>query len=228
MLFILPSLHPLQARAQAARRIIDSRPLLIEALSRDIISHAALAEKLKKDIELELGKKVNLPAIVMAIRRYSEEMEPLIKRKISFRFNSEIIMKTGLVDITLVKTPSALSNLKEIYSLMDYEKGQTLNVIQGNYEITIVINNKFRDRVLKIFKDEKILNIEEDLVSLTMSFSKEFLYTPGILARVTRELAWENINVYENISTMTELIFIITKKDAVRGYKVLQKIVDSE
>ena len=214
--------------SQAVRSIIKEKPLIYDGLLEGIISHAALAEYLLPEIEKETGKKVALPAIVMAIRRYSTSISETegIKKK-DFKFNSEIIMKTGLADLTIVKSPSSIEKLKKIYLLADYDKGDTINIIHGNYEITIVISEKHLEKVKNILKDEKILNIENNLVSLSVSFSRDFLYTPGILAKVTRRLALENINVYESISTMTELIYIISKRDSIKAYKAMQSLVES-
>jgi aspartokinase len=212
--------------SNAVKDIISAKPLLYEAVSREIVNYANLAQSIKEEVDAEVGEETELPAIVMAIRRYAEKIKPVTDKKIPFKFNSEIIMKTGLSDITLVKTNSLLSKLRRMYELVDYDKGDTLITIQGNYELTVVINDRYQKKVKELLKDEKILNTEKDLVSISMNFSKEFLYTPGILARVTRELVWENINIFENISTMTELIFIISNKDAVRAYKCLQALIE--
>jgi len=212
--------------SHVVRDLVRSKPMIFEGLIEGVISHAALAEYLHQEIEKELGRAVKLPAIVMAIRRYNETLEKKSKIKPSFKFNSEIIMKTGLLDVTIVKSPSTLEKLKKLYDLVNYERGDTLNIIQGNYEITIVITEKYLKELKKTLKQEKILNIEKDLCSLSVSFSRDFLYTPGIIAKVTRKLAWENINIYENISTMTELIFIIAKKDSVRAYKAMQSLIE--
>ncbi len=213
--------------SQVVRNLINFKPMVYEGMIEGVISHAALAEHLQKDIEKEIGKEINLPAIVMAIRRYNETLQDSskIKRK-DFKFNSEIIMKTGLADLTLVKSPSCLEKLKKLYSLVNYERGDTLNIIHGNYEITIVISERYLSKVKETLHDEKILNVENDLVSLSISFSNDFLHTPGILSKTIRKLAWENINIYENISTMTEMIYIISNKDAIRAYKALQSLVE--
>ena len=208
------------------RNLVMKKPLIYEGLIEGVISHASLAEYLEKDIEKELGKKVKLPAIVMAIRRYAETLEEQTKTDIEFKFNSEIILKTGLIDMTILKSPGCLEKIREIYGIVDYNKGDTLNIIHGNYEITIVTREKHLERIKNILKGEKVLNIEKNLVSLSLSFSSDFLHTPGILSKVTRKLAWENINVYENISTMTELIYIISEKDSVRAYKALQNLIE--
>jgi aspartokinase len=210
--------------SQVVRNFVEQRPMVYEGLIEDIISHAALAEYLQNDVERELGKEVKLPAIVMAVRRYSENLESRGNIK-NFKFNSEIIMKTGLADVTVVKSPSCVEKLKKLYFLVDYDRGETLNIIHGNYEITIVITEKHLEKLKQILMYEKILNVEKDLVSLSVSFSRDFLTTPGVLTKVTRKLAWENINIFENISTMTELIFIISKKDSVRAYKAVQSLI---
>ncbi|MFH1276507.1 MAG: hypothetical protein ABIH82_05330 [Candidatus Woesearchaeota archaeon] len=209
------------------KKLIDRKPIFYDAICNKIVSFANLASNLKPDIEAELGKEINEQAIVMALRRYSETIKKKEDIK-GFKYNSEIIMKTGLVDITFVKSPSLLKSLRKIYELIDFEKGDTLNVIHGNYEITMVVSEKYSKKILEILNEEKMLNLQENLVSLAMSFSKDFLYTPGILSKVTRQLFWDNINVFENISTMTELIFIIDKKDTMRAFQALERLIDGK
>ena len=73
---------------------------------------------------------------------------------------------------------------------------------------------------------EKILNKEHDLVSLAIIFkSDNFTETPGVIFNAVRKLAWENVNIYEIISTMTELTFILSKKDSMKAYNVLSEMV---
>ncbi len=210
------------------KKLVNDRPLLIEALSQEIINYANLAEKIKPIIEKELEKKVKTSAIVMALRRYSEELSKKAVHFKKFNFESEIIMKTNLCDITIIKSSTSMDKIKKFYHIVDFEKGDTLNITQGNYEITIVISQKYLNKVKEILKGEKILNIQKNLVSLTLSYSKDFLYTPGILSTITRKLAWDNINIYENISTMTELIFIISAKDATKAYNSLQSLIEEK
>jgi aspartokinase len=207
---------------------IEQHPMLYEVISYNLINYANLAEYLKPLIEKELGYVVKESAIVMALRRYSESIRKKDKITVPFTFNTELIMKTGIIDITIIKTPTFTNKLKKIFDLVNYSKGEILNIIHGDYEITIVINQKHEEKIKTIFSKDEIINIEKELVSLSMSFSKEFLYTPGILYKATRKLLWENVNIYENISTMTELIFIVKKKDAIRAYKALQELIENK
>ena len=84
---------------------------------------------------------------------------------------------------------------------------------------------KYLARIKKDLKGERVIKIEQNLVALSLNFSEKFLYTPGVIATVVRKLTWENINIYELISTFTELTFIVSKKDAMKGYNALQRLV---
>ena len=70
----------------------------------------------------------------------------------------------------------------------------------GNNEVSIAINEKHKDKIIKFLKGERILQKEFNLVALTIIFSKDFIHTPGIIFQVVRKLAWENINIFEIIS----------------------------
>jgi aspartokinase len=211
--------------SQVTKKLIDQRPILQEALIEEVINFSNLAEKLRPKIEAELGKPVKTSAVIMALRRHAEKLQERSVVRKTFKFNPEIVLKTNLCDLSVVKTHTALETLREVHKLVDYEKGETLNIIQGNYEISIVISQKHLSSLKKLLHKEKILNIEKNLVSLTLALTDEFLYTPGILALATRKLAWENINIFENISTMTELIFIIADKDVVRAYNSFKELI---
>jgi len=208
------------------KKIVSGQPFVEEGLANGVISTAGLAEQMLTQIEKELGKKVKLPAVVMALRRYSEEIAEHRKKSKAFSLKGEILLKTNICDFTILKSPSLLVKLKNIHNLVNFEKGDTLNVIIGNNEVAIVINERYAQKLTKFLSGEKILNKEQDLVALSIIFSgEEFFYTPGVIFNAVRKLAWESINIYEIISTMTELTFILSKKDSMKAYNVLQEMV---
>jgi len=204
---------------------IDSRPMLQEALIEGIVNFTSLAERILPRVKGIMGDDVTEASVIMALRRHADELRKKTTSSEPFRFSTEIIIKTSICDMCVVKTPSAMDKIREIYRSFDYDKGETFNVIQGNYEITMVFSQKHLPKVREMLKGEKIINVEKDLISLTLGMDQKFLYTPGVLAQATRRLAWEDVNIYENISTMTELSFIVGQKDAMRAYNVFQELL---
>ena len=205
-------------------KIVNERPLLFQALEQDIISFGNLAAQLEKEISEELNKEIKRSAIVMALRRYSDKIQSKSKTA-KFDFHSEITLKTNLCDLAIRKSPTLFPKLQKANKVADYGKGDTLNIIHGNHEVSIVTNRKHLKDIKSELKGEKIIKIEENLVALSLNFSEKFLYTPGVISTVIRKLTWEDINIYELISTFTELTFIISQKDATKAYNALQKLV---
>jgi aspartokinase len=206
------------------QKLVNKKIFVQESISKNIISFASLAKQLQPEIEQELKRSVKRHAIEMALRRYADHLKHEHKN-IIFDYSSDIIMKTQICDISVQRTSTFLKKIKNLYDVVDLEKGDLLNIIQGSNEVSIVTNERYKQKFIDILKNENIVNVEEELVSLTMTFSKDFLYTPGIIFNIIRNIAWENINIFEIISTNTELTFIIHKSNAVEGYKALEKLI---
>ena len=205
--------------------VLKRHVLMQEAINHGIVSYNKLAKILKPEIEEELGKEVKSSAVVMALRRNAENLKKF-SSKPSFSYSIETI-KTDIFYIVLEESPTLLSKLESLYSIIDFKKGGLLNIIQGNYEIAIITNHKYKDKVLDILSEEKILDTIDDLVSISLTYSKNFLFTPGILYDVSRFLAWESINAIDIILTKTELSLIIGKKDLMRCYKTLGRFAEN-
>ena len=92
----------------------------------------------------------------------------------------------------------------------------------------VTVSDKHRALIDEMVKKEKVIARESDMVALTIVFKDNFLETPGITYLATRKLAWENINIFEIVSTLNVLTFIIRRTDSLRAYGVLQTFLDEE
>ena len=216
--------------AYYVKEIINRSPFISEMLIQEVISYSNLALFIKPKVEALYGSEVSSASIVMAIRRYTQDLKKMnhIEKK-SSRIDYEIQMKTNIYDVNIKRSPSFISNVPTVYSLVKSENGDFINLSIGEYEIVITISDKYRGALDTILAGENVINREDDMVALTISFKdNNFLETPGITYLATRKLAWENINIYEIVSTLNVLTFIIKKKDSLQAYGVLQAFFDEE
>jgi len=209
------------------KKLVKDNIMLEDYLARGLINYIALAEFFKPRIENELGKKVKTSSIAMALRRFSENAKQVKEEKLSLK-EGELIMKSNLCDIVVYKSPSLFSKLKKIYEIVDYNKGDTLNIIHGNFDVSIVINEKFEKKLKEILEDEKILLAERNLVALTAKFGERFVHIPGITYSLLKQLVFHNINLIEVFSSLIETTFILNKKDAVKGYNALLEFMEKK
>jgi len=216
----------MESVSSMVKKMLNQKPFLLEAFERGILSYGNLAEEFKPVIEHTLDKEVKESAIVMALRRYSEEMRTKNHISVKKNLTCEIVMKTNICDFNIKKTEGLLDRLKELYEIVNIGRGDFLNITIGNDEISIAVSDKYEDAVRDFLDGTEKLDFRDGLVSLTLIFSGDFLHTPGIIFQALRKLAWENINVYEIISTMTELTVVITRDDSIKGYEALQEFIE--
>lgn len=210
------------------KKIVKENPLLEEFLSRKLINYASLAEELHPKIELELNKTVKHTAILMALRRLSEELENKNKKTIKKVFlEDDIIIKENLIELIIekekiLKNKESERNYKKLLEKLDSK----IQIVNSTYEIILILNKKLYEKTKKILEEYnfKIKKEHENLSSITIRISEEATNTIGFFYIITKELAFNNINLYEILSTYTELTLLLKEKDIIKAFEVLKKL----
>ena len=214
--------------ASYVKTIIDRSPFISDMLIQDIASYSNLALSIKPKVEALYGASVSDSSIVMAIRRYAEELRAKPKKSRSGSINYEIQMKTNIYDVNLRRNDLFADKLPEIYSSVHPENGDFINVTIGSHEITLSVSENARANVDRVLSGFEIVHSYTDLVALTILFHGDYIQTPGITYLAVRKLAWEHINIIEIVSTMNVLTFIVSREDSHRAYQALEAFLDEE
>lgn len=211
--------------AHLVEKIIEQKPFLQEALSAGIVNNAALAEELRPEIEKELKKKVKFSAVNMAIRRLSEKLSKSFVSKAKFDKDSDITIKSDLFEITVFKTEDIQKRVKQVYDLIDFKKGDFLTITQGLNELMIITNKRNEKKITDLFSKNLIKKTVKDLSTVSINIPMQSIGTIGLFYVVTRALNWENINIVDIVSTLTEMTFIIKEDDTARAFNALKKLI---
>ena len=214
--------------SNCVKRIIDRTPFLYEMLIQGILSYSNYAESIHASVEEMHGREVKSSAIVMAIRRYAEDLRNKDTEQKAYDIHYEIVMKTNIFDINLVRCDTIMTKLGRLYDAVSPTKGDFLNITLGSHEVSLSVSEKYKHLVDELLVGEQVLHSMSDLVALSLVFSGDFMSTPGIVYEAVRKLAWEEINVNEIISTMNELTFVIRREDSMKAFTVLQSFLGGD
>lgn len=212
--------------AHVVSHIIQSRPFLEEALVNDIINYAYLADMLKPEIEKEMRHEVNRYAIIMALRRFTETLkESFVGQPMMDIGTADITITSGIFEITAVKDAETMKIVSKLYDLVDFNKGDFLTITQGLYEITILSNVRYKERMLDLFDKRDVKKVSTGLSSLTVRIPEKAAESLGLLYTLTKALSWENVNIFEVVSTLSEEIFIISEEDTAVAFDAIKKLI---
>jgi aspartokinase len=205
-------------------KILDTSPSIQKDMSLGLINHSALARYIIEEKNIE----ANLDAVLSAIRRY--EIDPnkdLINTANNIICHSAVSTKSKLANINIIKDTTTQKLLPKLFDLINYNRGDVLRIIQAEESIKILVDEKNLEKVSKMFPEDRIINIDENLGEINIHLHPEAVNTPGIIAVISNELLMNGINVMETMSCVPELLWFVRENDLVKAYNVFYQLCNN-
>lgn len=210
--------------AKAVEQLVRQSPFLTEAINEGLINVSALARRLQADVAQQLGKKVKLGAIIMAINRLQTGELMFIEKNLRHFFKnlSDISVRSNLSDYTFQNSETILQKQARLLDRISKNHPNAFySFSQGVAETTIIITNTLDEQVDLLFEGEKQLDKESQLSSITLMLPTENRNLYGIYYYILKELAWQGINLVELVSTSNEFTLIVSDEDLDHAFSVI-------
>ena len=205
---------------------IKTKPFLLSALSQGIINLTSLSRNMMPELEQELGKDVKQGAVVMALKRLSEELDFKVNHKILkvLKNIGEITVRSSLIDFTFAVSETILDKQAALIYEINKENGIFYTSSRGVNETNIVLSESVGHLVDKHFTGEKLIQKLDNLASITVKLPKENISIPGIYYFIFQRLAWEGIIINEVISTSNEFTILVSEEEVDVAFKVIKDL----
>lgn len=205
---------------------IKQKPFLLNSISQGIINLTSLARLMMPEIESELGKEVKQGAVVMALKRLSEELDFRINHKLVkvLKNIGEITVRSSLVDFAFVVSDTLLENQVKLISEINKNKELFYTSSRGVNETNIIVSASIIDTVEEIFKNEKQTHKVENLSSITVKLPEVNVTVPGVFYYIFQRLAWEGVIIHEVISTTNEFTVIVNDNQIDTAFKIIKDL----
>lgn len=205
---------------------LKTKPFLLGSLSEGIINLTSLARIMMPEVEKQLGKDVKQGAVVMSLKRLTEELDFKINHKISkvIKNIGEITVRSSLNDYTYALSDSILSKQAKLMAKINVRKDVFYTSSRGVNEINIVLSETMDDVMEELFKFEKQIQKLKDLSSITIKLPHENVNVPGVYYYIFQRLAWEGIVIYEVISTSNEFTILVSEQQVDIAFRVIKDL----
>lgn len=210
----------------AVEEVVKHKPFLEGALTDGLINLSALARRIKPEVEERVGKAVTESAIVMALNRLVPRLEHAATLKIQGIIDNmgDIIVRSSLTDFTFGNSQTMHSCQERLLNRIDEinpNKDIFCTVSQGINETTLIVSDIVADMAGVVFKNEMLISRSDNLSSITVKLPTDNSTCPGVYYHIFKELAWENINIKELISTTNEFTVVVSDTDIQRAFTIL-------
>lgn len=209
----------------AVEDVIKKKPFLEGALMDGLVNLSALARQIKPEIEKKVGKEVNDSAVIMALNRLVPRLELMSSMKFKKVVENigDIIVRSNLADFAYVNSATLFEKQARLLDSVRSMKDVFCTFSQGIYETTLVVSSTIADLVEEIFAEETNIARTADLSSITIKLPQENTICPGVYYYIFKELAWDNINIAEVISTTNEFTVVVSDEDIHRAFTILME-----
>ena len=178
------------------------------------------------ELESDFGKEVKQGAVVMALKRLTEELDFRLNHKINkvIKNIGEITVRSELTDYTFAVSDIVLNKQADLITDINTFSDIFYTSSRGVNEINIVVSNSVNHLVEKHFSSEKLIQKLENLASITVKLPKENIVVPGIYYFIFQRLAWEGIIINEVISTSNEFTILVNENEVDVAFKVIKDL----
>ncbi len=212
--------------AAAVQAYLSSQPFIEEALTDGIINYAGLARHISRQIQLMTDREVRQGAIIMALKRQSPSYYYQVQAGIKKYFEriGPFTVRSDINDYTFQNTSTLLLKQKEIMEVVAKDTSTFYSFSQGLHESTIVASSDLDPTIMQVLASEKMNSKRIALATLTTLLPKDNTEVSGIYYFIFKQLAWQDINIVEVISTTNEFTLVVAETDIDRTFRLLRRL----
>ncbi len=212
--------------AATVSQYVKNKPYLASALSDGIINLTSLARKIHPDIEAMMNKPINQGAIIMSLKRVSDDARYSATKKIIkvLKNLGDITVRSSLVDYGFLLSETLLLTQANLLKKIEFKKDVFYTSSRGVAESNIVVSQNIVPLVDELFQNEVCQSKIEDLSSITIKLPTDNVKVPGIYYFLFQRLSWEGVNITEVISTSNEFTILMDEDQVDIAFKVIKDL----
>lgn len=163
---------------------------------------------------------------MMALKRMGSRLELLSNMRFRRVIGhlGDVVVRSNLADLTYRNSPSLFRCQARLLEHVHESKEAFCTFSQGVGETAIVLSHSLVAAAEEIFRDERQVAKSDSLSSITLKLPAENSLYPGVYYYIFKELAWDNINMVELISTTNEFTVVVHDDDIHRAFSILMDV----
>lgn len=202
--------------------LIGSTPFLELYLDKKVINLSSLSKRIKNYFESK-ELRFTEASILMSLKRFSPPF--FHKRKNIFYHISDtekININSNLLFQRIEKNSTSKSFLERISYIQESEQFQ-YKIFETESSISYIIKTKNRNNKLVLPDNINVLETRDNLALINLSLTNEDIRIPGLYYLLFKQLAWNNINIFEIQSSGREIMLLINNSDVKNIFNIIQQ-----
>lgn len=196
------------------RAYLLSHPSIRDCLARGLINHSALARLICEECDIS-----SFEAVLAATQRFVPSTSSHSEKKIRSLVKNAQVRVNNKIAVLVATPPRDFEPILALQRSIRKARG-TFNVIDGSEVVTIIISEQHLHMARSALR-QSIRSEVKGLSQIHLIFDEGIETTPGVVAHFYGLLAFNGVNVREEMSCWTDLILIIDENDVPKALATL-------
>jgi aspartokinase len=211
-----------QTISRVVKDAIEGDITLQDALQRGYGNVSAIARLIAPQIETSIGGPVNMESLITSVKRIRGDYQPPQTQISKIIAKSIVNVRTDVAKVSVEKTKRTLEVVRRLLSTYQEE---FLQVSESISAITLIVDQRMLETVLKHFHEDDVLEREPNLAAIIMHSPEEIIRTPGCAAAFYNQLSRRHVNIEDTISCYTDTIIVVRMAEISRAFTALTDLI---
>jgi hypothetical protein len=203
------------------KNFVTNDIFLATSLYKGYVNLSAVARDLVPVIEAKLGEKVNIEAVISALKRNREASRRSDSKVFNVLSETSVQLLTSVAKVVI----PVKENEKIFKNVVDIKPTGALYISTGSEFTTLIIENRNLPAVLTMLR-RGIIDKRTDLAVIIIKAPVSLLETAGFLMSLYSKLAFTGINIEETTNSYTDAIIVVKESDAGDAFMSLIELIN--
>jgi len=203
------------------KNFVTNDIFLATSLYKGYVNLSAVARDLVPVIEAKLGEKVNIEAVISALKRNREASRRSDSKVFNVLSETSVQLLTSVAKVVI----PVKENEKIFKNVIDIRPTGALYISTGSEFTTLIIENRNLPAVLTMLR-RGIIDKRTDLAVIIIKAPVSLLETAGFLMSLYSKLAFTGINIEETTNSYTDAIIVVKESDAGDAFMSLIELIN--
>jgi hypothetical protein len=201
-------------------QIIEADPVIRKGIQRGIVNSRALA----RYVQNTEGVDSTHDAILGIIRRYEPSATELLDTH-RFLKECEVSLRSKIAELVVKYHQETMYQISEFVSNHKTTRGERVKLVVEVGFIRIIADQRSLEDLSRTLRPGEIIGYSKDLTEITLHLPDATSATKKILAKVTMELALNDIDLAGIVECAPGLTLVVAETDAPRTLEALQTML---
>jgi hypothetical protein len=140
----------------------------------------------------------------------------------------DITVRSNLTDFTFYNSKTLIHNHSKVLAEIDADRQVFYAFTRGIHESNIIISSTKKNTIESIFVHETQIATQDQLSAISINLPKGNSKIVGLYYQIFKRLAWENVTLYEVVSTTNEFTILVEDHLIDKAFSVIKGLKNQE